>query len=212
MNGCICVCIVFLVWLDSCQYGTNEGSDSWLESWKKTPPRKEKDVQKRSGGLLMTNSIKTRILPWTQPFSENPSSLLLELGCIPAFTCVAAPLHQVETRELGVRGESELGLYREYVYGVRICVETTRLSGITPANGRCSVNVGAGYSGRVWEWAGRGPGSRDWEGHECESTEGPALSHPCSTLRPRTGRTKDVLGRTQHSQGRFLYPHSVSRH
>ena len=38
---------------------------------------------------------------WTQP-SENPSSLLLELGCIPAFTCVAAPLHQVETRELGV--------------------------------------------------------------------------------------------------------------
>ena len=38
---------------------------------------------------------------------------------------MAAPLHQVETRELGVRGESELGLYRGYVYGVRICVETT---------------------------------------------------------------------------------------
>ena len=84
-----------------------------------------------------------------QPFSENPSSLLLELGCIPAFPCVAAPLHQVETRELEVRGEFELGLYTGYVYGVRICVETTPLSVIALVNGRCSVNVGAGHSGRV---------------------------------------------------------------
>ena len=37
------------------------------------------------------------------------------------------------------------------------------------------------------------------------------LSHPCSTLRPRVGRMKDVLGRTQHCQGRFLYSYSVSR-
>ena len=86
---------------------------------------------------------------WTQPFSENPSSLLLELGCIPAFPCVAAPLHQVETRELEVRGEFELGLYTGYGYGVRICVETTPLSVIALVNGRCSVNVGAGHSGRV---------------------------------------------------------------
>ena len=86
---------------------------------------------------------------WTQPFSENPSSLLLELGCIPGFNCVAAPLHQVETRELGVRGEFEWGLYTGYVYGVRICVEITPLSVTTLANGRCSVNVGPRHSGTV---------------------------------------------------------------
>ena len=73
---------------------------------------------------------------WMQPISENPSSLLLELGCIPAFTCVAAPLHQVETKELGIRGEFELGLYTGYVYGVRICVETTPLSVTTPDDER----------------------------------------------------------------------------
>ena len=73
---------------------------------------------------------------WTQPISENPSSLLLELGGIPAFPCVAAPLHQVKTKELGIRGEFELGLYTGYVNGVRICVEITPLSVITPDDGR----------------------------------------------------------------------------
>ena len=37
------------------------------------------------------------------------------------------------------------------------------------------------------------------------------LSHPCSAPRPRVGRMKDVLGRTQHCQGRFLYSYSVRR-
>lgn len=73
---------------------------------------------------------------WTQPISENPSSLLLELGGIPALTCVAAPLHQLETKELGIRGEFELGLYTGYVYGLRICIEITPLSVITPDDGR----------------------------------------------------------------------------
>ena len=35
----------------------------------------------------------------------------------------------------------------------------------------CSANVGTWHSGRVWEWAARGPGYRDWEGCDCESTE-----------------------------------------
>ena len=86
---------------------------------------------------------------WTQPISENPRSLLLELGCILAFTCVAAPLHQVETKELGVRGEFELGLYTGYVYGLRISVETTPLSVKLLMMEECSVNVGTGHSGRV---------------------------------------------------------------
>ena len=62
---------------------------------------------------------------------------------------MAAPLHQVETRELGVRGEFEWDLYTGYVYAVRICVEITPLSVTTLANGRCSVNVGARHSGTV---------------------------------------------------------------
>ena len=59
---------------------------------------------------------------WTQPFSENPNSLLLELGCSPAFTCVAAALHQVETREVGVIRRVCIGfVHRAHLRGEDLC-------------------------------------------------------------------------------------------
>ena len=175
-------------------------------------------MQERAvGGVLMTRMLINMWLhpmphfAWMQPFSENPSSLLLNLDCIPSFTCVAAPFHQVETKELGVWGEFELDLYTGHVYGMRICVAATPFSVITPDDGRCSVNNGAGHSGKVWEWAGRGPGIKDWEGCDWERQRSLTRSQPCSAPRPRVGRMKGVLRTTQHSQGRFLYSHSVSR-
>lgn len=67
------------------------------------------------GGVLDDRLHQMPHFAWTQPFSEIPP-LLLELGCSPAFTCVAAEaLHQVETR--GARS------YKESVHWV--CTQGT---------------------------------------------------------------------------------------